>query len=248
MRKSLEFCLHALLLGLLIPFAANGAPISELVNTGVNGQTGIDRSWYLLQNAETPGARDAYIVTNATSAFPFQYPDGTPVWAQNDTASNWISNKRCAGASLDSSNCSGDLPFAGRGSASGTYGYAIDFDLTGFDPASASISGRWMSDGMGTGIALNGVAIPGMTGMLSTSFSSFNDFNVTGGNFLAGKNTLVFYLFNIGDVSGIRIEVAGQATPTNPNPLPTPEPASVTLVLSAVALAGGASLRKYVRT
>lgn len=158
-----------------------------------------------------------------------------PVWAQNDANSTWLSNKKCAGVAADEANCSGALAFGPRGSAIGDYTYSIDFDLTNLNPLTAVITGKWMSDGMGKAIYLNGVRVD-MPGMLSTTFAGFTDFSINS-NFLAGLNTLSFQIGNAGDVSGVRVQLSGTASPIG-----VPEPASY--VLLSAGLASLAFLRR----
>src|SRR3974390_579205 len=104
----------------------------------------------------------------------------------------------------------------------GNYDYQVSFNLTGFNPNTASITGGWSSDNNGVEILLNGVN----TGNPGTSFTQFSagfaPFRITTG-FQAGVNTLDFIVFNGGGPTALRVEMTGAATPT-------PEPSSLALL------------------
>ena len=83
--------------------------------------------------------------------------------------------------------------------------------MTGFNPSTASISGKWSSDNEGVGIWLNGTQIAGPT--LDDQFSilhGYVDFTATSG-FISGLNTLEFKIYNrdSGSPTGLRVEMVG---------------------------------------
>jgi hypothetical protein len=90
--------------------------------------------------------------------------------------------------------------------ASGTYAYRTTFDLTGFDPATARITGQWGADNSGTAVRLNGVSL----GITAASYSPLTAFTISSG-FAAGMNTLEFELLDLGCPSGLRVEMTGVA-------------------------------------
>jgi hypothetical protein len=119
----------------------------------------------------------------------------------------------------------------------GNYVYRTTFDLSGFDPNTASLQLSIASDNS-TKVYLNG-GDAGISTPLS-GFSSFSNYAINSG-FVNGLNTLDFEVNNASDVvgmnpTGFRVELSGYATVV-------PEPATATLLL----LAGGfmfASRRK----
>ena len=92
----------------------------------------------------------------------------------------------------------------------GLYEYETTFDLTGLDPSTVRIEGRWASDGGGSlsGIFINGIPVPNSTG----GFTEWNNFAIVD-SFVEGINRLVFRLNNPGtegSPTGIRVEMSGQ--------------------------------------
>jgi subtilisin family serine protease len=101
---------------------------------------------------------------------------------------------------------------AGNGNAQGNYTYRTTFNLIGLSPASAVLRGQFAADNTAI-ILLNGVAV----GSTSPGFSSFTPFTISSG-FIAGVNTLDFVVTNYPSTpnpTGLRVEVAGTATPTS---------------------------------
>jgi hypothetical protein len=113
-----------------------------------------------------------------------------------------------------------------------TLDYLTTFDLTGFDPATVSIVGRWSTDNTGNDILVNGHS----TGNTNNSFISFTGFSLSGssGFFTSGINTLDFNWSNTGMPGGLLV-IFDSATANSP------EPASMILIgagLTALALIG----------
>jgi hypothetical protein len=88
------------------------------------------------------------------------------------------------------------------------YTYRLEFDLTGFDPGTASISGAWGVDNSGK-ITLNGAAPVG-TGTFALDTNSFANFNtaygfsITGG-FTAGVNRLEVQVTDAGNPAAFNV-------------------------------------------
>jgi hypothetical protein len=99
--------------------------------------------------------------------------------------------------------------------AVGNYDYRTTFDLTGFDPATAQITGQWAVDNAGVDILLNGVSTqisrPG-----TLNFFNFSSFSINSG-FRSGLNTLDFIVFNqatgFPNPTALRVELSGTASP-----------------------------------
>jgi hypothetical protein len=133
------------------------------------------------------------------------YPIATEEWMANSATSTWIS------AQADQSAFPNDV-------GQGNYAFRTTFDLNGFDPASAQISGQWAVDDLGLDILINGAS----TGFTHNHTLTFGSFSITAG-FVAGLNTLDFLVRNEpfgGDINpmGLRVELSGTA-----DPVPVPE-------------------------
>jgi hypothetical protein len=121
----------------------------------------------------------------------------------------------------------------------GNWTYQTTFSLTGMLPATASITGRWLTDNTGINIYLNGTIMALTTP--ANDFTLWTSFSLpVGSNFVAGLNTLDFVSSNTSGPSGLRVEfLTGTATDVSA----VPEPA--TLGLLGVGLLGlGIARRK----
>ena len=175
---------------------APGRSIPGLYNTGVDNAArplpddAVDPHYRL-----TFGGSTAYVATEA-GGFPI------PPWLGSNSMSAWIS------PSPDTLGLSDGL---------GTYNYRYEtiFVLTGFDPATARLAGRWATDNRGVDILVNGVS----TGQPNINqFANWTPFEIRSG-FVAGTNRLTFVVNNGGpgaaegsDPTGVRVEVWGTAT------------------------------------
>ncbi len=114
---------------------------------------------------------------------------------------------------------------------SGLYVYQLQFDLTGLDPSTASISGLWTADD-NSRVVLNGNFGAGI--IQTTTFSQFDSFAFNSG-FVPGINTLDFRVgnaffpgINLGGPSGLHVtQLTGAAEPI-------PEPGSLALLALGV--------------
>lgn len=182
------------------------AVLTSLFNTGVDD----------LGNALADGAADPhYSITAAPSpvtpgaasvvlqnGFPF---DGH--WLPDGGLSKWIAPH------------ANENDFSGGVSESpGNYVYETTFDLTGFDPFTASISGQYNADNTLVQVLLNGVDA-GVPAGTSTDYFGFHSFSISAG-FQEGVNTLEFVVHNLPQVdhpnnlhnpSGLRVEMTGTA-------------------------------------
>jgi hypothetical protein len=121
----------------------------------------------------------------------------------------------------------------GSSAGSGTYDFETTFDLTGFDPTTAQITGRFAGDNHIVGTLINGTSVPAAT---SDTFTSYTNFSITSG-FVAGLNTLEFFVTDDGAPMALRVDsLAGTARSLSNGPGPqsdVPEPGTVILLATA---------------
>jgi len=93
------------------------------------------------------------------------------------------------------------------GNAPGVYTYRTTFDLTGFNPATAVLTGQWGSDNSAV-MKLNGTVV---STTVSAGFVSWTAFTINTG-FVAGVNTIDFVVTNKGgdaNPTGLRVDIGG---------------------------------------
>lgn len=194
------------------PAAADPIPV---YNTGVDGGGGaapvgtIDLHWALASAPAGSGYGANLFVFD--SAF-------IPQWLANSGVSQWLT------------------PDTSTTHAAGEYIYRTSFDLSAYDPATAALTFRMMTDNRVDAVRLNGASL-GISYL--GPFDSFSQEFAINSGFTAGVNTLDFLVINdppdqqgaINPV-GLRVEIAGGASAI-------PEPASAALLgvgLAAFAL------------
>ena len=121
----------------------------------------------------------------------------------------------------------------------GNYAYELSFDLTGYDPATASLSGSWAADQFGS-INLNGsstgVTVPDGN-WNAALFPNLNPFTISSG-FHSGINTLDFIVTEPDDGDGLRgRDLALTVTPV-------PETSAFCLLTAAAVVAGIGLIRR----
>jgi len=129
----------------------------------------------------------AYVTKNS-------YPIGA-AWIRNDLNSQWIS--------FQSDESVGDAP--------GLYTYTTTLDLTGYDPASVTLTVEVAADEQLSAVRLNGVGL----GLSATGYSGFTTLSING-PFQAGLNTLDFVVNNAGSTanpSGLRVRFTFASAP-----------------------------------
>lgn len=160
---------------------------SQLVNVpGVYG-TGVASPGVLIAEGAVdphyaiisgPAIGDSYVVNSASMS---------PYWIPNGPTSSWVS--------FTPSSASTSI---------GVFVYRTTFDLTGYLPSTAVLSGLWNTDNNGISISLNGT-----TFTFTTDYESFSQppspFTISSG-FLPGLNTLDFTLFDEGVKTGLRVD------------------------------------------
>ncbi len=195
--------------------SAHAASITGLVNTGsfAAGQQDLN---YKLSVSASSGTFGPYGYVTSSS--------GAPVggWLANTTTSKWITPTTNAGQSFDPAS-------------NGTYTWTLNFDLTGFNAATASFAGRLAADNSAL-VMLNGVQVGSAGG-----FSSFTNFGANSG-FISGANTLQFVVTNLkqssGNPTGLRVEFLQS------NVTPVPEPETYAMLLAGLGLMGVISRRR----
>ena len=189
--------------------SAFGASIPGLFNTGTNAS-----NLALVGGDGTPELH--YTIVGVGGAVTYQHPGYLP----DDANSRWLSE-----AATGSFNAA-------------TRTFRLVFDLTGFNPSTASLSGDWGGDNCGF-VQLNGGptsgTLPG-TGSGCLDFSAFQTltaFSFTSG-FVAGLNNLDFVVTDVSAPGAIRVDnLAGTVNVTG-----VPEPATATLTLLGIGLVG----------
>ena len=120
--------------------------------------------------------------------------------------------------------------------------FQFEFDLTGYDSADATLTGKWGVDNTGT-VSLNGNTISSLLNPFSLgNFTVLTDFS-TGNDsyFNAGLNVLTFAVANAGGPQGFRASVkvtVGDGAGPSPDMPVIPLPASLPLLAGAIALLG----------
>ena len=203
------------LLALLASAPASAAPIAGLFNTGEGfSQNQQDTNYRLSKTGGDGPALGSFGYVTQDAAFP------VGIWLPNTAESRWLTPLDNQGASLDNFS-------------NGVYTWTLEFDLTGFDAATASFTGRWATDNSGQ-ILLNGGALQNP----STGFTSYSAFSSAGGNFVSGINTLEFVVTNFaqngGNPTGIRVEFLSSDVALAAVPAPAP----LGVLFAAMALVG----------
>jgi hypothetical protein len=188
-------------------------------NTGTSYNASfVDQNYTLAYDPTTPGAGiagAAYYVDPTKSPVS---PNGP--WFADTSTSAWIGARHDESTGED---------------ATGYFTYATTFDLTGFDPATASLTGQWSTDNPGVEIILNGNVFNFTTPDQAYSMGFFG--YSMGTDFVSGVNTIQWVIMNDHcpppscgtNPTGFRNEYSVTA-----DSLTTPEPASLALITGGI--------------
>src|SRR5439155_4775912 len=222
-------------------------PVSLLLAVEIPGlfNTGTDANKALLAD----GAVDSHfkLIASADSSYPgpdtFVLLEGAPIspagtWAANGPDSRWIAPV----ANQDVTSDGGNL--------SGFYTYRITFDLSGLDPATTQMSGKWAVNGAMPDVILNGKS----TGLQIGPFEPdrlLRPFAINSG-FISGVNTLDFVVTATGtagelSATGLRVELQGTTGQLPANTPPTileqPGPQELIVIEGDAAAFSGVAVR-----
>ncbi|MDO9162995.1 MAG: hypothetical protein Q8N35_04005 [Methylococcaceae bacterium] len=204
---------------------AQAVPIVGLYNTG-EGIT-VDKTTdtnYQLTNLSGSSIYGGYGEAAVGSGWPIS------PWVADSDTSHWLTPTANRSQSFDPVR-------------NGFYLWTLAFDLTGFEPSTASFTGRFSADNNAVAY-LNGNPIG-----IANDFASWYSFTATSNYFVAGLNTLEFIVVNIkqlsGNPTGLRVEfTSSDVTPIQANALSSQVPAPGALALIAVGLLMFAGVEK----
>ena len=201
----------AISLALLCSFAAAQPVDIDLFNTGVDA-TGVrlpggsaDTHWQVVAGPGVSDPTSAVVVTN-------QNPGGN-YFQTLDSSWIWVAAN-------------------GVGAAGAAYTLRLQFDLTGYDIESLTITGIWGADNTAS-MSLNGASPVGsgtfsLPNVVLASHNTPHSFSITDG-FVTGINTLEFQVVDTRNPGGLN--VSGLVAQANA----IPEPASIVLLVAGLA-------------
>lgn len=196
--------------GALLAFLASSSGASAAIITGLY-TTGVDNANVVLPG----GAIDPHYTVlengNANAVVMSILPS---TYVPNNSTSKWV----WQAANGQPTNV--------------TRTFRTTFDLTGYDPSTAVITGLWGTDNAGDDILINGAS----TGNTSPTFTRFTPFTISSG-FVSGINTLDFVVRDVGVISGFRVAaISGEADLRDPNVVPEPAGIAIWSLLGMAAM------------
>jgi hypothetical protein len=144
--------------GLLVMPPLAAAPIPGLFTTGVDDSG----------NALPLGSPDLHYTILETNTNPFVLTDIPPIYVDNSSTSQWIWQ-----------NPNGQPTNVTRT-------FRTTFNLTGLDPNTALISGKWAVDNIGVDILINGISTGNSIPFGFSAFDRFTPFSITR-DFISGR-------------------------------------------------------------
>ena len=195
------------------PFVASATPIA-IHNTGTAG-SGVD-PYYTITVSTDPG-----VAANSSAYTDVSRAGG---WAPAIIGTNWI-NPSTSGT-------------GGQSFGIYAYTYTTRFDLSGFDPTTAALSGVLQADDTVT-LFLNGNQVSAANIGTYTKPTSFFIGSNYGPDFLPGTNTLSFLVNNSGNyATGFDAAISGTAISESP------EGGSFAMVFLAGTILSGVGIRR----
>jgi hypothetical protein len=192
---------YACVLFLALATSAHAAPIRTLFNSGVldDGSLApagsIDLHYGATFHSSDP--EDDTLPLISPVKVPSFFPD---TWVQNTATSRWLWAVP---------------PFSDPNyTEPGSYHYVMQFDLTGYDPSSSVITGRWASNDLGLDMVVNGHS----TGQTANPFT-FTDFVIDPKTLVSGMNVLDLPVRVEGpNPDGIQVQFTQATANTVPEP------------------------------
>lgn len=196
---------------------ASAATISGLSNTGVGAGGTADTHYKLTAvTSDTTLASNVPVIT-LDNVWPIN------PWMANSSVSKWITPTSSQGQSFDAAS-------------NGSYTYSLDFNLAGYQPATAAFTGRVAADNTVTVLLNNQVIATG------SGFSDWSSFSANSG-FVSGANRLDFVVSNWaqngGNPTGLRVEFDSTSVAAA-----VPEPETYALMLGGLGLIGVIARRR----
>jgi hypothetical protein len=187
--------LAALLLAVSAPLA-RGDVIN--VSTGLDASNNVITTGGMIDAHWTVTVDPTFSSTGTTrTVFP-NSADWGPTWAANDSNSDWIARR--AGVADN-----GPAP----------YTFTRTFDLTGYNLATATLSGAWTIDDAGT-LALNGNTLSTLG---SGAWVALKSFSTPNADFVQGLNTLTITITSADrSLEGVRLSGSVTALAAVPEP------------------------------
>jgi hypothetical protein len=184
-----------------------GAATIAIFATGFTGGSPVadgaaDPNFTLTASAENPACSPltpctAYVAVQTGS--PPWFNAGPPSWQADGPNSKWIAPQKTGAIAGD----------VNQAFAAGFYDYRLLFTVSGVDPNTLVLTGRWWTDNASTTLFLNGTPY----NQPSCCFDHSSPYYIASG-FQSGANTLIFHVNN-SDASptGLRIEATLSSVP-----------------------------------
>lgn len=166
--------------------------------------TGVSNSGAPLANTTIGDPHYALTIVPAGSTNAIRALTTRGQWIAGDSISDWIGPQNPGTNGFSDTDDYGPV---------GEYTYETSFNISGGNPATASITGRFAIDNELVGIYLNGSSL-GISNLNSSSaaYNSWHNFTIPpSAGFRSGQNTLDFVVNNDNGPTGLRVEMTASA-------------------------------------